>query len=60
MTVVTMRGTYESLASALDRFYRDYRFADVFVSLSGRRRGWRSGSSGSPGWPRCRRGWGWW
>jgi putative ABC transport system permease protein len=34
MTVVTMRGTYESLASALDRFYRDYRFADVFVSLS--------------------------
>jgi putative ABC transport system permease protein len=34
MTVVTLRGTYESLASALDRYYRDYRFADVFVSLS--------------------------
>jgi putative ABC transport system permease protein len=33
MTVVTMRGTYESLAGSLERYYRDYRFADVFVSL---------------------------
>jgi putative ABC transport system permease protein len=33
MTVVTLRGTYESLATALDRYYHDYRFADVFVSL---------------------------
>jgi len=33
MTVVTMRGTYESLASSLERYYRDYRFADVFASL---------------------------
>jgi putative ABC transport system permease protein len=34
MTVVSMRGTYVSLAGALDRFYRDYRFADVFVELN--------------------------
>ncbi len=33
MTVVTLRGTYESLASSLDRFYREYRFADVFAEL---------------------------
>lgn len=33
MTVVTLRGTYESLASSLHRYYRDYRFADVFASL---------------------------
>jgi putative ABC transport system permease protein len=33
MTLVTMRGTYESLAGSLERYYRDYRFADVFVSL---------------------------
>jgi putative ABC transport system permease protein len=33
MTVVTLRGTYESLAFALDRYYRDYRFADVFANL---------------------------
>lgn len=33
MTVVTMRGTYESLADSLALYYRDYRFADVFVSL---------------------------
>jgi len=33
MTVVTMRGTYESLAKALDAYYRDYRFAHVFADL---------------------------
>jgi putative ABC transport system permease protein len=33
MTVVTMRGTYESLSSALERYYRDYRFADVFAAV---------------------------
>jgi putative ABC transport system permease protein len=33
MTLVTMRGTYESLAASLEAYYRDYRFADVFVSL---------------------------
>jgi putative ABC transport system permease protein len=33
MTLVTMRGTYESLATALDSYYRDYRFAEVFASL---------------------------
>ncbi|MEO8361439.1 MAG: FtsX-like permease family protein [Vicinamibacteria bacterium] len=33
MTVVTMRGTYESLSHALDRYYRDYRFADVWSGL---------------------------
>jgi putative ABC transport system permease protein len=34
MTVVTLRGTYTSLTLALDRFYHDYRFGDVFVDLS--------------------------
>jgi putative ABC transport system permease protein len=34
MTVVTLRGTYTSLATALDTFYADYRFADVFAELS--------------------------
>jgi putative ABC transport system permease protein len=33
MAVVSMRGTYESLAVSLERYYRDYRFADVFASL---------------------------
>lgn len=33
MTVVTLRGTYQSLASSLERFYRDYRFGDVFAQL---------------------------
>jgi putative ABC transport system permease protein len=33
MTVVTLRGTYESLASSLEHYYRDYRFGDVFASL---------------------------
>jgi putative ABC transport system permease protein len=33
MTVVTLRGTYESLAGSLERYYRDYRFADVFAML---------------------------
>jgi putative ABC transport system permease protein len=33
MTVVTMRGTYDTLARSLERYYRDYRFADVFASL---------------------------
>jgi putative ABC transport system permease protein len=33
LTVVALRGTYESLASALDAYYRDHRFADVFASL---------------------------
>lgn len=33
MTVVTLRGTYQSLASSLERFYREYRFADVFAEL---------------------------
>jgi putative ABC transport system permease protein len=33
MTVIAMRGTYESLALSLERYYRDYRFADVFASL---------------------------
>jgi putative ABC transport system permease protein len=33
MTVVALRGTYDSLASALERYYRVHRFADVFVSL---------------------------
>jgi putative ABC transport system permease protein len=32
-TVVALRGTYESLASSLERYYRDYRFADVFARL---------------------------
>ena len=34
MTVVTLRGTYVSLATSLDMFYRDYRFGDVFAELS--------------------------
>jgi putative ABC transport system permease protein len=33
MTVVTLRGTYESLALALERYYRDHRFAQVFANL---------------------------
>jgi len=33
MTVVTLRGTYESLTHSLDRYYRDYRFAHVFADL---------------------------
>lgn len=33
MTVLTMRGTYESLVSARDRYYRDARFPDVWVPL---------------------------
>ena len=33
MTVVTLRGTYVSLESALERFYREYRFAHVFADL---------------------------
>jgi putative ABC transport system permease protein len=34
MTVVTLRGTYTSLATSLERFYHDYRFADVFAELT--------------------------
>ena len=33
-TVVTLRGTYVSLAGALDSFYEEYRFGDVFADLS--------------------------
>lgn len=33
MTVVALRGTYEALSSARDRYYREYRFADIFASL---------------------------
>jgi len=33
MTVVTMRGTYQSLSSSLERYYEEYRFADVFAAL---------------------------
>ncbi len=33
MTVVTLRGTYQSLAFSLEYFYREYRFADVFAEL---------------------------
>lgn len=33
MTVLTMRGTYESLVLARDLYYRDSRFPDVWVSL---------------------------
>jgi putative ABC transport system permease protein len=33
MTVVTMRGTYESLLWSRDLYYRDYRFADVWAGL---------------------------
>ncbi len=31
-TFVTMTGSYEALRDARDRYYRDYRFADVFAS----------------------------
>src|SRR5687767_950264 len=34
MTVVAMRGVYVSLATSLERTYRDYRFADVFAELT--------------------------
>jgi len=30
---ITMRSAYDSLISSRDRYYRDYRFADVFASL---------------------------
>jgi putative ABC transport system permease protein len=33
MTVVTMRGTYESLSTSLEAYYREYRFGHVFVEL---------------------------
>jgi putative ABC transport system permease protein len=33
MTVVTLRGSYESLADSLDRYYRENRFAEVFAEL---------------------------
>jgi len=33
MTVLTMRGTYESLATARDDYYRSGRFPDVWASL---------------------------
>jgi putative ABC transport system permease protein len=33
MTLVTMRGTYESLAASLERYYASHAFADVFVEL---------------------------
>lgn len=33
MTVLTMRGTYESLSSARDQYYTDSRFPDVWASL---------------------------
>lgn len=33
LTVVALRGTYEALASALERYYRTHRFADLFVTL---------------------------
>jgi putative ABC transport system permease protein len=33
LAVVALRGTYESLAFSIDSYYREYRFADVFVSL---------------------------
>lgn len=33
MTVITMRGSYESLIEAQQRYYREMRFADVWSSL---------------------------
>jgi putative ABC transport system permease protein len=33
MSVVTLGGTYMSLAASLEQFYAEYRFADVFASL---------------------------
>lgn len=33
MSVITMRGGYESLATAQEAYYRDTRFADLWVSL---------------------------
>ncbi len=33
MTVLTMRGTYESLDSSRDQYYRDTRFPDIWASL---------------------------
>jgi putative ABC transport system permease protein len=33
MTVVAMRGTYQSLLHARDRYYTEYRFADIWASL---------------------------
>ncbi len=30
---ITMRSAYDSLVSSRDRYYRDYRFADVFATL---------------------------
>ncbi|NQV69695.1 MAG: FtsX-like permease family protein [Pseudohongiella sp.] len=33
MSIVTMRGSYESLVTAQQQFYRESRFADVWVSL---------------------------
>src|SRR5690606_25296433 len=33
MSYITMRSAYDSLISSRDRYYRDYRFADVFASL---------------------------
>lgn len=33
MTVITMRGSYESLVDARDSYYQDTRFADVWASL---------------------------
>jgi len=33
MTVVTMRGSYESLVDTQQRYYQDTRFADVWISL---------------------------
>ena len=34
MTVLTMRGTYESLDSSRDQYYRDTRFPDIWASLA--------------------------
>ncbi len=33
MTMVTMRGSYESLVAAQDSYYRDTHFAHVWASL---------------------------
>jgi putative ABC transport system permease protein len=48
--------TYDSLATTRDRFYRDYRFADVFASLKRAPEG-AARLAEIPAWSGWRPGW---
>lgn len=55
-TMVMSLSTYDSLVTTRDRFFSEYRFAEVFASLKRAPSRWPSGSPPCPGWNAWRRG----